>query len=71
MCPRLIIFQGWKEVKKRTSELLIKKVKDLLLTKRILVIPWSTESKDKAMEYKIVINDYLSDNGFHDVEKVV
>lgn len=64
---RLIILQGGEEVEKRTNKSLIRKVGHLSATKRILVIPWTTESVERELKFRTILRDYFSDSGFRDV----
>lgn len=67
MNHQLIILQGGEDVEKRTNEALIRKVGELSATRKILVIPWTTESMEKETKYRTIFCDYFSDNGFRDV----
>ena len=68
MAPQLIILQGGEDVKKRTNESLIKKVREISVSKKIMVIPWSTNSREQELEYRPIFNKYFSDNGFLEVQ---
>ncbi|MHB8372789.1 MAG: Type 1 glutamine amidotransferase-like domain-containing protein [Thermoplasmataceae archaeon] len=59
--------QGGEDVKRRTNESLIKGVGKISSTKRILIIPWTTESIEKETEYRNVFSRYFKDSGFLDV----
>ncbi|MGC8986400.1 MAG: Type 1 glutamine amidotransferase-like domain-containing protein, partial [Thermoplasmata archaeon] len=59
--------QGGEDVRKRTNAELIKKACDLSNKKKILVIPWTSESDSKELEYRKILKDYFSDSGFKEV----
>ena len=63
----MIILQGGEDVKKRTNRSLIKEVGDLSATKKILVIPWTSESAEKEMTYRHIFTSYFADSGFKTV----
>ena len=65
--PQMIILQGGEDVKKRTNQSLIKEVGDLSATKKILVIPWTSESVEKEMTYRHIFTSYFVDSGFKTV----
>ena len=67
MSPQIIILQGGEDVKNRTNESLIRKVNELSRTKRIMVIPWTSDSVEKDAEYSSILRRYFSDNGFQEV----
>ena len=50
MNTQLIILQGGEDVTKRTNEILFKNVANLSVTKKILVIPWTSKTLEKEME---------------------
>lgn len=66
MVKQMIILQGGEDVRKRTNESLIKKIGEISISKRILVIPWSGESDQKEKEYRTIFCNYFSDNGFQE-----
>lgn len=68
MAPQLIILQGGEDVKKRTNESLIKNVREISVSKKIMVIPWTTNSREQELEYRSIFNKYFSDNGFLEVQ---
>lgn len=67
MTSQHIILQGGEDVRKRTNESLIRKIGELSSTKRILVIPWATDSAEAETRYKATLNDYFRDAGFREV----
>ncbi|MHB8360389.1 MAG: Type 1 glutamine amidotransferase-like domain-containing protein [Thermoplasmataceae archaeon] len=67
MSHQLIILQGGEDIKKRVNDPLIKKVGNISSTKKILIIPWTTESIEEEIEYRNIIADYFLDNGFIEV----
>ncbi|MHB1709294.1 MAG: Type 1 glutamine amidotransferase-like domain-containing protein [Thermoplasmataceae archaeon] len=67
MNGQLIILQGGEDVRKRTNETLFKNVVNLSVTKKILVIPWTSKTVEKEIEYRTIFNNYFTDSGFQDV----
>ncbi len=67
MKSQIIILQGGEDVKKRTNEELMRSVCNLSITKKILVIPWTSESDSKESEYVKVFQKYFTEIGFNEV----
>ena len=65
MNTQLIILQGGEDVAKRTNEILFKNVANLSVTKKILVIPWTSNTME--MEYRTIFNNYFTHSGFQGV----
>lgn len=65
MNQQIIILQGGEDVRKRTNEPLIRKVGELSITRKILVIPWTSAKKEQ--EYRPIFRGYFSDSGFLEV----
>ena len=68
MNAQLIILKGGEDVKKRTNESLFKNVTNLSATKKILVIPWTSDSVEKEMEYRTIFSNYFTDSGFSETK---
>ncbi len=62
-----IILQGGEDVKKRTNEKLMESICHLSNLKRILIIPWTAESPEKELEYRIIFKNYFIEVGFNDI----
>lgn len=67
MTSRIIILQGGEDVKKRTNEFLLRTIGELSATKKILVIPWTSDSSDKEAKYRTVYQEYFLDSGFREI----
>ncbi len=67
MRSQIIILQGGEDVRKRTNVELMRTVYDLSNKKKILVIPWTSESDSKEFEYRKIFKGYFSDSGFNEV----
>lgn len=67
MNSQIVVLQGGEDVKKRTNESLIKKIGKLSVTKKILIIPWTTNSIEEEKKYRGIYENYFSDNGFEEV----
>lgn len=70
MEDQIIILQGGEDINKKTNYNLFKHVQSLSSTKRVLIIPWSsnsTKEEEKERQYRGVLSEYFSDSGFKDV----
>ncbi|MGC8497800.1 MAG: Type 1 glutamine amidotransferase-like domain-containing protein [Thermoplasmata archaeon] len=67
MVSQIIVLQGGEDVRKRTNEQLMKSVCLRSTTKKILVVPWTSESKQKELDYRAIYKSYFSDSGFQEV----
>ena len=64
----LIILQGGEEVKNRVNKSLFKQLSELTEGGNILVVPWSTSSIKKEIEYRSVLENYFRECGFINIE---
>lgn len=67
MDSQIIILQGGEDVKRRTNESLIRRVGELSRSKKIMIIPWTSDSGEKEAEYRAILHGYFSSNGFQEV----
>ena len=67
MTPSLIILQGGEDVKERTNRSMFTFIARTSRTKKVLVIPWTSESKRKEKQYREIYRRYFLNVGFEKV----
>jgi peptidase E len=67
MTSSLIILQGGEDVKERTNRTMFTFIARTSRTKKVLVIPWTSESKRKENQYREIYRGYFLNIGFEKV----
>lgn len=67
MCQRLIVLQGGENVAERANQDLFRKIRKLSDRGRMLIIPWTSDSREKENRYRIIFKDYFTESGFDSV----
>lgn len=67
MSPSIIILQGGEDVRNRDNESLIRHVGELSTSKKIVVIPWTSNSISREAKYRSIYSRYFADSGFEEV----
>ena len=67
MASQIIILQGGEDVRRRINETMFKDMRKLSNSGKILIIPWTSDSHEKEVEYSKVLHDYFSHCGFEEV----
>ena len=64
MIMTTVFLQGGEDVKKRTNIQMFREILKLSKRKSILIIPWTSNSREKEMSYREIYVNYFKDVGF-------
>ena len=67
MSPSAIVLQGGEEVRIRTNKTLFEKLAAASRKGKIMVVPWTSDTKKKELEYRTLLQQYFTDSGFREV----
>lgn len=68
MCRKIVVLQGGENVAERTHIELFRKITRISRTKKMLIIPWTSESREKEMKYRNIYRKYFIECGFETVQ---